>query len=133
MHINNSLEELLTHIAIAADLCIKPWAHSVVDKSPCLVDINSTQQQVDLILSIQCRNKEGDRFPENDIEVEIYQSGNDLSITLSWESFPDKPILWYGNHSLWMDSTTGKKCQPPKNGSSFEALARRIRSSFIVI
>ena len=56
----------------------------------------------------------------------------DLSITLSWHLYPDRPILWHGKHSIWMDPVNGKRLQSPNGGEALEALARRLRSSFLV-
>ncbi len=125
----DSTNDLLIEVAKASDYCLKPWRHSVINNS-----VNSTNpindEIIDLTLIVECRDKEGQRFPENDLEIEIYRSGVDLNFTFAWRSFPEKPILWQGKHSLWMDSLTGKRSQPPEGGSSLEALARRLRASF---
>ena len=130
MHILDSLDNLYSQIAFAANHCHKPWIHSVIDKSCNLNRELFNDGILDLTINIECRNKEGERLPEHDIEAEIYKSGEDLSITLAWISYPDSPILWHGKHSLWMDSKTGSKCGSPRDGSSLETLARRIRILF---
>ncbi len=126
----DSLKDLLTEVAKACDYSLKPWKHSVVDNSKNLSTLPKNNF-IDLSLTIECRSKEGKRFPENDLEVEIYKSGVDLCITLSWISFPEKPILWHGKHSVWMDSSSGSRSLPPDGGASLEALARRLRASFV--
>ncbi len=132
MHTRNfSKEDLLTEIAKAADLCMKPWRYSVKEN---LDDnaLENSDELVDLILIIECRNQEGERFPERDLELEIFKSSSDLSITLSWRSLEERPILWQGRHPVWMDSFSGKRCQPPENSSSLEVLARRLRAFMLI-
>ena len=127
-------------IASAADLCLKPWLHAVV-----LSDINGLQenqtdlmqalvddQPIDLLLRIECRNREGDRQPERDLELEIYRSGDQLNLMLSWSNQPDMPLLWQGLHPVWMDGSTGSRCSSPKDASPIEAFARRLRSLFVL-
>ena len=75
MLIPESSERFLLLVARAADICCKPWRHSVVNKTD---NIDSEQSIIDITMIVQCRNEEGVRFPENDIEVEIYKSGTDL-------------------------------------------------------
>ena len=131
MHTLNNSKDLFVEIAKACDTCLKPWRHSVIDCSPkekkTLDELN-----IDLILRIECRCKDGKRFSNYDLEMEIYQSGDDISITLSLLSFPDSPMLWHGKHSIWMDSLTGKKTKQPERGADLEALARRIRSLLLL-
>ena len=117
-------------VAKACDHCLKPWRHSVIDSST-LSTFESSDGTIDLILKVECRCEKGHRYPEKDLEVEIYKSGLDLSITLSWLSSPDRPILWHGRHSIWMDPRNGKRSKTPDGGLSLEALARRLRSIFI--
>ena len=128
----DSSKDFITEVAKSCDICLKPWHHFVFDISaPIDSNLSSSSQIIDLTLRVECRSQDGQRFPENDLEIEIYRSGADLSITLSWLSFPLKPILWYGKHSIWMDSLTGLRSQTPDGGSSLESLARRLRSSFL--
>ncbi|KGG15164.1 hypothetical protein EV06_1031 [Prochlorococcus sp. MIT 0602] len=122
---------MLMEIAQACDYCLKPWRHSVIDIS-CDSIYKTTPEAMDLTLRVESRSVEGQRYPEHDLEVEIFKSGNDLSITLSWAAFPDKPILWHGKHSIWMDSISGMRSHAPDGGSSLEALARRLRSSLLI-
>ncbi len=129
---DSNKEYFITEVAKACDLCLKPWRHSVFDNSP-HVDLNSSSEKkiIDFTFRVESRSEDGQRFPDNDLEVEIFRSGVDLSITLSWASLPERPILWHGKHSIWMDASSGERCsQVPEGGSSLEALARRLRSSF---
>ena len=131
MLLHDSTHEWISLIAAASDLCLKPWKHGVVSLNDDCQNKNSSENNLDLVLRIECRSSEGDRHPENDLELEIYRSGNDLNLTLSWYDQPERPILWQGKHSLWMDAVSGRRCQPPVDGSPLEALARRIRSLFL--
>ena len=126
----DSLTELFSEVAIAADLCLKPWKHSV------LTNENTSHQDIidndffELSLRIESRDSDGQRYPENDLEIEIFRSGSELNITLAWNEFPLRPILWQGKYSLWMDGSTGQRSSPPEGGEKLEAFARRIRSRF---
>lgn len=115
-------------IASAADTCMKPWKHAVVEKS---LDKQLQSGDGEFILRIERRSKEGERFPENDLELEIFRSGNDLNLTIGWVAESDRPILWQGLHSVWMDSVTGKKCNGPVEAETLESFARRLRALFI--
>ncbi len=130
MHTLDPTDDYLGIVAKACDHCLKPWRHSVIDNS-----INSSYDSLDhafdLILKVECRCEKGQRYPGNDLEVEIYKSGSDLSITLSWISYPNKSMLWHGRHSIWMDPANGKRSKTPDDGASLEALARRLRSIFL--
>ena len=125
----DSNQDLLTEVAKACDFCLKPCSYSVIDNSGDQKNYNE-DKIIDLILIGECRSSDGKRLPENDLEIEIYRSGLDISITLSWLSFPSKPILWHGKHSLWMDSTIGSRVDTPDDAYKLEALARRLSSSF---
>ncbi len=126
MHTPDSIDTLIAEVAKAADLCMKPYVHSVsLDNQ--LNDFNDIE---DLIFKIQCRNIDGEREESMDIELEVYKSGKDLNMTLSWKSIIDRPILWQGKHSVWMDSSSGVQCEIPLYGKEFESLARRLRTIF---
>ncbi len=130
--IDSHKEDFIIEVAKACDICLKPWRHFVFDDSNSVESsFLSNEKIIDFSLRVECRSQDGQRVPENDLEVEIYRSGGDLSITLSWLSFPDRPILWHGKHSIWMNSSNGLRSQVPNGGSSLEALARRLRSSFL--
>ncbi len=130
MHTLDSSDEYLIEVAKACDHCLKPWRHSVINNSVSST-FDSSDEFIDLILKIECRDEKGQRYQLNDLELEVYKSGVDLSITISWASFLDRPILWYGRHSLWMDPVNGKRSETPEGGLSLEALARRLRSIFV--
>ncbi|CAK23720.1 hypothetical protein [Synechococcus sp. CS-197] len=107
-------------IAAAADLCCKPWLHAVVSAE------DATPE--DYCCRIECRDADGIRLERNDLELELYQSGSDLNLTLSWADQPTRPILWHGQHPVWMNGETGERCTAPNDGGSLEALARRLRA-----
>ena len=122
----DSIEGLISEVAKAADLCMKPYAHSVFLENQ-LGDENDLE---DLIFKIQSRNIDGEREESMDIELEVYKSGNELNMTISWKSLIDRPILWQGKHPVWMDSSSGVQCEMPSYGKLFESLARRLRTVF---
>ena len=126
MHIPDSTDVLIAEVAKAADLCLKPYVHSV-----CLENqSNDDNDLYDLIFKIQCRNLDGEREESMDIELEVYKSGDEISMTLYWKSLIDRPILWQGKHAIWMDSSSGEQCDPPSYGRIFESLTRRLRTVF---
>ena len=115
-----SCAPLETLIAAAADLCRKPWLHAVVSTE------GATPE--DYCGRIECRDSDGLRYETNDLELELYRSGNDLNLTLSWVDQPSRPILWHGQHPVWMNGETGERCAAPGDGAALEALARRLRA-----
>ncbi len=127
MLFKDSNHSFLTEVAKACDFCLKPMSYSIIYNSDCELDDNE-EQIIDLSLVGECRSHDGKRMPENDLEIEIYRSGIDASITISWLSSPLKPILWHGKHSVWMDSKTGSRINAPNESYKIEALARRLRS-----
>ncbi len=131
LNANNSSADYFPLIAAAADLCLKPWQYSVVDQTP---DVDTTcgkESTKDLIVRIECRDQDGERHPENDLDVDISRSGSDISLILSWCNQHKRPILWHGQHSIWMDSDNGKLCSTPSEGDRLEALARRLKALFV--
>ena len=126
MHTTDSIDGLLAEVAKAADLCMKPYVHSVFLENQ-LDDDNVLD---DLIFKIQRRNTNGERDDSMEIELEVYKSGNEVNMTLSWKSLIDRPILWQGKHAVWMDSSSGIQCETPTYGKLFESLARRLRTVF---
>ena len=126
MHTPDFKDSLISEVAKAADLCMKPYVHSVSLENQ-LDDANDLE---DLIFKIQCRNIDGEREESMDIELEVYKSGNEVNMTLSWKSLIDRPILWQGKHAVWMDSSSGVQCEIPSDGKLFESLARRLRTIF---
>ena len=125
MHTTDSIDGLLAEVAKAADLCMKPYVHSVFLENQ--LDDNVLD---DLIFKIQRRNTNGERDDSMEIELEVYKSGNEVNMTISWKSLIDRPILWQGKHAVWMDSSSGIQCETPTYGKLFESLARRLRTVF---
>ena len=115
--------DLLVLIAKAADVCLKPWSHAVV-----LIDPSAPEQIDDLHVRIESRDGEGQRFPDQDLELEIYRSADEINLMLSWWDQPERPMLWHGRHPVWMDGATGQRCTAPKDAGPIEALARRMRA-----
>jgi len=114
-----SAVDLLQLVAAAADLCRRPLSHGVVV-------LNQGEEQ-DLQLRLEARDPGGVRLPEQDLELEIYRSGQELNLTLAWLADGERPMLWQGSHGLWMDGQ-GMRCQPPEGAAPVEALARRLRA-----
>ena len=81
--------DLLKLIAKSADVCLKPWIHAVVP-----IDPSAPAVLDDLNVRIECRDPQGERCPERDLELEIYRSGNDINLMLSWWDQPERPMLW---------------------------------------
>ncbi len=115
--------DLLVLIAKAADVCLKPWSHAVVP-----LDSSAAAELDDLNVRIECRDGDGQRHPDRDIELEIYRSGEEINLMLSWWDQPDRPMLWYGRHPVWMDGESGQRCSAPQDAAPLEALGRRLRS-----
>ena len=126
MHTPNSKDSLIAEVAKAADLCMKPYVHSVFLEK----ELNDDTALDDLIFKIQSRNIDCHREKSMDIELEVYKSGNEVNMTISWKSLIDRPILWQGKHAVWMDSSSGVQCETPSYGKLFESLARRLRTVF---
>ena len=126
MHTPDSKDDLIAEVAKAADLSLKPYVHSVSIEN----QSNEDNDLNDLIFKIQCRNLDGKREESMDVELEVYKSGNEVNMTLSWKSLIDRPILWQGKHAIWMDSSSGVQCETPSYGKLFESLARKLRMIF---
>lgn len=129
MQSHDSNPDLEALIASSADVCMKPWRHAVVSSGD-FHHVNSQHLKKDWTFLIQCRNQEGERFSNRDIEIEIYQSGDEINLILGWFDQPERPILWQGKHPVWMNGDTGERCLAPEDGSALEALARRLRALF---
>jgi len=125
--------DLCQLVAAAADICRKPFRHAVrvvvsdadsdLSASPCL----------DCCLRLEVRAADGERLEEHDLELELFQSGQDLNLTISWYVDAGRPLLWQGSHSVWMDGQTGERCSRPEEGAALEALARRLRALLVVV
>jgi hypothetical protein len=115
--------DLLVLIAKAADICLKPWSHAVV-----AVDPSAPAEIDDLNVRIECRDGDGVRWSERDLDLEIYRSGQEINMMLSWTEQPERPMLWHGRHPVWMDGTSGQRTSAPQDAAPLEALGRRLRS-----
>ena len=122
----DSIESLISQVAKAADICMKPYVHSVFLEN----QLDDNYHLDELIFKIQSRNIDGEREESMDIELEVYKSGNEVNMTIFWKSLIDRPILWQGKHAVWMDSSSGVQCETPSYGQLFESLARRLRTVF---
>ena len=126
MHTPDLKDSLIAEVAKAADICMKPYLHSVSLEN----QLNDANDLDDLIFKIQCRNIDGEREETMDIELEVYKSGKEVNMTLSWKSQIDRPMLWQGKHAVWMDGSSGAQCETPSYGKLFESLARKLRTVF---
>ena len=118
--------ELTQLVAAAADLCRKPLRHGVV--------FSSEPGEPDCCLRLEARSPDGERLAAEDLELEIFRSGSganrSLHLTLAWLLDDTRPMLWQGNHGVWMDAT-GNRCERPADGVPLEALARRLRALLV--
>ena len=109
---------------------MKPFKHSVVSNSDLVEKLPIEDQFDDFILRLECRTSEGSRSTENDLDLEIYKSGKDTNLILSWTNRNENIYLWQGAHSIWIDSLTGKRIDSPIGSNNVESLARRVRALF---
>ncbi|MEB3266623.1 MAG: hypothetical protein VKN13_08425 [Cyanobacteriota bacterium] len=112
--------DLLARIAAAADLSRPPLRHGVrlLEGDP---------NHDDVSLRLEARNPMGERQEEEDLDLELYRSGDRLNLTLAWHHDDRRPMLWQGGHGVWMDAS-GRRCAAPADGTQLEALARRLRA-----
>ncbi len=118
------MAELCQLVAAAADLCRKPLRHAVRLQS----DSGQGEGADEHGLCLLVRDAAGERQPADDLELELYRSGSRLNLTLAWAHDPARPMLWQGSHPVWMDGTSGQRCERPQDGLALESLARRLRS-----
>jgi hypothetical protein len=111
-------------VATAADLCRKPLRHAVVDRS------DRQESGDDRCLTLEVRDSAGERLPDDDLELELYSSSGELNLTLAWLAAPERPMLWHGQHPVWMDAS-GRRCERPQDGLPLEALGRRLRALLV--
>lgn len=126
--IGSANTDLCQLVAAAADLCRRPLRHAVVNPDPEGVVAAEGEDSLDLCLRLEARSPEGERLPAEDLELEIYRSGEELNLTLAWRQGDEHPLLWQGSHPVWMDGATGLRCSCPPRGEPLEALARRLRA-----
>ncbi|MBW4529571.1 MAG: hypothetical protein KME02_02675 [Aphanothece saxicola GSE-SYN-MK-01-06B] len=130
--IGSANTDLSRLVAAAADLCRKPLHHAVVSPSLGGAAVEAAAEtpppSLDLCLRLEARTPEGERVPAEDLELEIYRSGDALNLTLAWCQGDDQPLLWQGSHPVWMDGATGLRSSCPPRGAPLEALARRLRA-----
>jgi len=120
---------LLQLVAQAADLCRKPLRHAVRVQG---ADPGTIGDCSDCCLLIEARNDRGERLLAHDLELEIYRSGSDLNLMLSAVADDQAPVLWHGNHPVWMTASTGQPCERPSGGGQLEALCRRLRALLVI-
>ena len=125
MFFKNSSDNLEIIVAKSANITNKPYIHSVVKISGEYDTFKN--DHLDITLNILCRDSEGNRIERDDLEIEIFNSKNELVLLVSKLNYPNEPILWSGNKNLWMDSKSGKKCEPPNYNFRIENLATRIK------
>ena len=80
----------------------------------------------DCELCLFARDIQGSPLPQEAISLEILKVGEQRSITAEYPEQETIPILWYGQHALWMDGETGKTVGAPMEGIGLERLARGI-------
>jgi len=118
-------QPFLTDLARAADLCLRPWRHGLRFRGPEPARIGDCS---DCCLLIEARDAEGNRQPSRDLELEIYRSGSELNLMLSRIAEDRAPLLWHGSHAVWMEASTGERCDRPVDGAPLEAFCRRVRA-----
>ena len=121
-------QPFLTDLARAADLCLKPWRHGLrfSGQEPARIGDCS-----DCCLLIEARDADGQRQPSRDLELEIYRSGSELNLMLSHLADDQAPMLWHGNHPVWMQASSGERCERPPDGAPLEAFCRRVRALLV--
>lgn len=104
------LEPLLSELAKAADVCLKPYRHALrfSGEPPSTVGDCS-----DCCLLIEARDTDGVRHPDRDLELEIYRSGDELNLMLSMVADEQAPMLWHGSHPVWMQANSGSAANAP--------------------
>lgn len=118
-------QPFLTDLARAADLCLRPWRHALRFHGPA-PEPGTTITECTLL--IEARDADGQRHHERDLELEIYRSGDGLNLMLSFCTDPETPMLWHGNHPVWMEAASGERCERPAEGAPLEAFCRRVKA-----
>ncbi|NJN23413.1 MAG: hypothetical protein HC810_02125 [Acaryochloridaceae cyanobacterium RL_2_7] len=86
--------------------------------------VSENEDMEDCELCLFARDISGNPLPQEAITLEIMKVGDQLSITAEYPEQEATPILWYGQHALWMDGVTGQTVSAPINGVGLERLAR---------
>jgi len=121
-------QPFFSELARAADLCLRPHRHALrFQGEPPSADETSGSISSDCILLIDARDDRGARRCEGDLELEIYRSGSTLHLMLTRLADDQWPLLWHGDHPVWMDPSSGLRCERPADGAPFEAFCRRVR------
>ena len=126
---SEAVEALLAQLAAAADLTRKPLRHGVRFSGETPATLSACS---DCCVRIEARTAEGDRLERADLELEIYRSGTDLNLMLSRVHDDLAPLLWHGQHPVWMHAATGERQERPADGAPLEALARRVRALLVI-
>lgn len=93
-----------------------------------VIDPSAPAELDELNVRIECRDGDGQRHPDRDLELEIYRSGDEINLMLCWWDQPERPMLWHGRHPVWMDGASGQRCSAPQDAAPLEALGRRLRA-----
>ena len=126
---SEGFEPLLAQLAAAADLTLKPLRHGVRFSGEAPSTIGDCS---DCCVRIEARTAEGERLEHADLELEIYRSGSDLNLMLSRVNDALAPLLWHGQHPVWMHAASGERQERPADGAPLEALARRVRALLVI-
>lgn len=119
------MSELLAQLAAAADLTCKPLRHAARFNGE---HPSTSGDCCDCCIRLEARNADGERIEAADLELEIYRSGDQLNLMLSRLGDEEAPLLWHGQHPVWMDGSSGERRERPADGAPLEALARRVRA-----
>ena len=88
--------------------------------------VSDSEDIDDCELCLFARSSQGEPLPNKAINLEIMRVGEQRSITAEYPEQENLPILWYGQHAVWMDGETGKTVTAPIEGIGLERLARGI-------
>ena len=88
--------------------------------------VSESEDINDCELSLVARAPHGDPAPQASITLEIVRVGLQRSITVEYPGVESIPILWYGQHPVWMDGDSGITVPCPPQGIRVERFARGI-------
>ena len=107
------MTDLAVVIAHTADLCRKPYQHAVVpiheEAEPSSID--------DLFVRIETRDASGSRMEAMDLELEIYRSGSDVNLMLSWCDQAERPMFGKGSIPFGCMETTACAARLQQTGN----------------